>query len=100
MLPFLGDTAGVHFGNFGNPSSTHTLGKTAHNAVEEARRQVADLLGAEADEIVFTGGGTEASNYALKGTLFARVQGFFGRWARGMHVVLSAVEHPATAQPC
>src|SRR5215472_7770040 len=93
MLPYLRS-------HFGNPSSTHIVGKTAHNAVEEARQQVAQLLGAQADEIVFTGGGTEASNLALKGAVFAKLRGFFGRWARDAHIVTSAVEHPATLQPC
>jgi cysteine desulfurase len=93
MLPFLRE-------HHGNPSSTHTLGKTAHNAVEQARQQVAHLMGAQPDEIVFTGGGTEASNQAIKGSVFAKLRGFFGRWARGAHVVISAVEHPATTQPC
>src|SRR5579872_460255 len=52
MLPYLHT-------HFGNPSSTHALGKVAHEAVEQARRQVAEFLGAHADEIVFTGGGSE-----------------------------------------
>jgi len=85
---------------FGNPSSTHIVGKTAHHAVEQARQQVAQLLGAQADEIVFTGGGTEASNLALKGSVFAKLRGFFGRWARGAHLIISAIEHPATMQTC
>jgi cysteine desulfurase len=93
MLPYLRE-------HYGNPSSTHVLGKTAHAAVEQARQQVAQLLGAQADEIVFTGGGTEASNLALKGSVFVKLRGFFGRWARGAHVIISAVEHPATTQPC
>jgi cysteine desulfurase len=93
MLPYLRE-------HFGNPSSTHAYGKAAHDAVERARGQVAELLGAQADEIVFTGGGTEASNFAIKGSVFAKLHGFFGRWARGAHVIISAVEHPATAQPC
>jgi cysteine desulfurase len=93
MLPFLRE-------GWGNPSSTHSLGKTAHNAIEQARQQVAQLLGAQADEIVFTGGGTEASNFALKGSVFAKLRGFFGRWARGAHLIISAIEHPATVQPC
>src|SRR5437868_4343004 len=92
MLPYLHT-------EFGNPSSTHRLGKAAHDAVEHARGRVAGLLGAHADEIVFTGGGTEASNHALKGTVFARLGGWFGRWARGAHLIISAIEHPATAQP-
>jgi cysteine desulfurase len=93
MLPYLRE-------HWGNPSSTHSLGKTAHQAVEQARQQVAQLLGSQPDEIVFTGGGTEASNHALKGAVFAKLRGFFGRWARGAHLIISAVEHPATTQPC
>jgi cysteine desulfurase len=93
MLPYLRE-------HFGNPSSTHVFGKRAHEAVAEARQQVAQLLGAQPEEIVFTGGGTEASNQAIKGSVFARLPGFFGRWARGTHLVISAIEHPATVQPC
>src|SRR5262245_35064925 len=76
--------------HFGNPSSTHVLGKTAHAAVEQARAEVAGLLGAQPDEVVFTGGGTEASNHAIKGAVFAKLHGWFGRWARGAHLVISA----------
>jgi cysteine desulfurase len=93
MLPYLRE-------EYGNPSSTHVLGQAAHAAVERARAQVAALLGAQPDEVVFTGGGSEASNQAIKGTVLSRPRGLFGRWARGSHVVLSAVEHPATVQPC
>src|SRR5678809_1292201 len=62
MLPFLAE-------HYGNPSSTHALGRAAHEAVEDARGQVAGLLGADADEIVFTSGGTESNNLAIKGAL-------------------------------
>jgi cysteine desulfurase len=93
LLPYLRE-------HFGNPSSGHAYGKAAHDAVDRARQQVADLLGARPDEIVFTGGGTEASNHALKGAVFAKLHGFFGRWARGAHVIITAVEHPATLHPC
>jgi cysteine desulfurase len=86
MLPFLE-------GEFGNPSSTHPYGRTARRAVERARGQVASLIGADAGEITFTGGGTEASNQVIKGVMLA------GDW-RGAHVIISAVEHPATVQPC
>jgi cysteine desulfurase len=93
---------------FGNPSSTHAYGKAAHDAVEQARREVAELLGAHPDEIVFTGGGSEASNQAIKGVVFQRVShgllaaALRGLWQRGAkaHVVISAIEHPATANPC
>src|SRR5438105_995672 len=93
MLPYLRD-------HFGNPSSTHAYGQRTRDAVAHARRQVADLLGARPDEVVFTGGGTEASNHALKGVVFAKLRGLFGRWAKEAHIITSAVEHPATLQPC
>jgi cysteine desulfurase len=93
MLPYLRE-------HYGNPSSTHAYGKRAHDAVEQARRQVAELLNAEPDEIVFTGGGSEASNFAIKGAVFVRMTGLFARWRDAPHVVISAVEHPATTQPC
>jgi cysteine desulfurase len=93
MLPYLND-------RFGNPSSTHAYGKEAHAAVETARRQVADLLGAQPDEIVFTGGGSEASNHAIKGAVLRKPRGWFARWGRDAHVIISAVEHPATVEPC
>jgi cysteine desulfurase len=92
MLPYFRE-------GYGNPSSSHAIGKAAHDAVERARGQVVGLLGAQPDEVVFTGGGSEASNLALKGVVFARLRGWFGRWARGGHVITSAVEHPATTQP-
>jgi cysteine desulfurase len=93
MLPYLRE-------QFGNPSSTHSYGKTAHDAVERARRQVADLIGAQADEIVFTGGGTEASNQAIKGAFFATFGGVFGHlFHKEVHIITTAVEHPATLQP-
>src|SRR5262249_8452074 len=93
MLPSLRE-------HWGNPSSVHAYGKVAHDAVERARGQVAELLGADPDEIVFTGGGTEASNLALKGAVFAKLHGIFGRWARGAHIITTAVEHPPTLPPC
>src|SRR5881275_3320650 len=93
MLPYLTT-------HFGNPSSTHAYGKAAHDAVERARQQVADLIGARPDELVFTGGGTEASNLAIKGTFFATFGGVFGHlFHKEVHMITSAVEHPATAQP-
>jgi cysteine desulfurase len=86
MLPFLGE-------DFGNPSSVHWFGQRARRAVERAREQVADLLGADPREIVFTGGGTEAANQALRGTVEAA-----GR--SDAAVVTSAVEHKAVLSPC
>jgi cysteine desulfurase len=93
MRPFLQD-------HFGNPSSAHVYGKTAHDALDRARQQVALLLGARAEEIIFTSGGSEASNHAIKGVIFARMRGLFRRWRRDAHIITSAVEHPATLQPC
>jgi cysteine desulfurase len=93
MLPYLRE-------HFGNPSSSHSYGKTAHGAVDQARAQVAALVGAQPEEIVFTGGGSEASNHALKGAVFAKLHGIFGRWAKDAHIITSAIEHPATLQPC
>src|SRR5262249_20300280 len=93
MLPFVAE-------HFGNPSSTHAYGKEAHTAVEVARRQLAALIASEPDEIVFTGGGSEASNQAIKGVVFRKSGGWFGRWARDAHIIVSAVEHPPTAMPC
>jgi cysteine desulfurase len=86
--------------HFGNPSSSHAYGKAAHQAIDQARRQVANLLGAQPDEVVFTGGGSEASNLALKGVVFARLYGPAADSARDVHIITSAVEHPATLQPC
>jgi cysteine desulfurase len=64
---------------------------------------VSALIGAQSDEIVFTGGGTEASNHAIKGVAFARSSGWLGWFSgglRGRHVIHSSVEHPATVEPC
>src|SRR5205823_991900 len=75
--------------HFGNPSSTHAYGKIAHDAIEKARAQVAALIGAEPDEIVFTGGGSEASNQAIKGTCLGQ----------SCQIITTHVEHPATINP-
>lgn len=99
MLPCLGGDD-VFQSTFGNPSSTHAYGRSAHDVIERARAQVAELIGAQPDEIVFTSGGTEASNHAIKGAVYARMQSFFARWFRAPHLITSAVEHPATLQPC
>jgi cysteine desulfurase len=79
-----------HLGRRGNPSSLHGAGAAAHEAIEEARESVAALLGASPDEIVFTGGGTEADNLAVLGLVRA------AREKR--HVVISAVEHAAVRE--
>src|SRR3979411_1332131 len=73
--------------HFGNPSSTHAYGKKTHDAIVQARSQVAALIGAQPDEIVFTGGGTEASNHAIKGVVHVRMQGFFARFFSAPHII-------------
>jgi cysteine desulfurase len=78
---------------FGNPSSGHPYGQAARDALEHARRQVAGLLGAQTEEIVFTGGGSEADNLAICGVAFAQSE-------RGRHIVTTAVEHPAVLNTC
>jgi len=78
--------------HFGNPSSTHVYGRNAHQAVELARQQVAGLIAAEVDEIVFCGCATEANNLAIRGVARALRD-------KGRHLVTSAVEHPAVEQP-
>jgi cysteine desulfurase len=110
MLPYLRE-------EFGNPSSAHVYGQSAHAAVERARQQVASLLGCQPSEVVFTSGGSEASNLAIKGVLFPILFGQsetscsstsrrwwtdWRRWfrRRRWQIITSAVEHPATLRPC
>ena len=85
MLPYLQ-------GSFGNPSSMHQCGRQARLAVEESREALASCLGADADEVVFTSGGTESNNFAIKGVAFANRR-------RGNHVIVSAVEHDSVLRP-
>src|SRR3990172_1903404 len=86
MRPFLTD-------HYGNPSSLHWAGMPAKDALEKARTQVAGLLGCDPTEVVFTSGGSEANNHAIKGIFLANRD-------RGDHIVTTAVEHPATIEPC
>jgi cysteine desulfurase len=78
---------------FGNPSSAHSFGIKAKIAVEKARSQVAELIGCKTSEIVFTSGGTESNNYAIKGIALANR-------VRGNHIITSAIEHPAVLEVC
>ncbi|NOQ86150.1 MAG: aminotransferase class V-fold PLP-dependent enzyme [Deltaproteobacteria bacterium] len=78
---------------FGNPSSSHWYGIRAKKAIEIARSQVADLLGCQPDEIIFTSGGSESNNYAIKGVAFANR-------IKGNHIITSASEHPAVTEVC
>ncbi len=79
-------------GIFGNPSSQHWAGRPAHEAVERARSQVAALLHCTPEEVVFTSGGSESNNHALKGMYFSDPQ--------DSHIVTTAIEHPAILNPC
>ncbi len=78
---------------YGNPSSSHWAGLPARQLLDQSRAQVAALLGCTSDEIVFTSGGSEANNLALKGI-------FFARGSRPAHIITSAVEHPSILEPC
>lgn len=80
---------------FGNPSSTHRYGREAHKEIVTARQQVADLLGCQPEEIIFTGGGSESDNLAIRGVALARqAQG------RGNHIITQVTEHPAVLNTC
>ncbi len=85
MGPYLRD-------HFGNPSSVHGLGQRAAYAIDRAREQVASLIGAKPSQIVFTSGGTESNNLAIRGTLADR--------GGARHLVTTAVEHPAVLEVC
>ena len=86
MKPFLTEY-------YGNPSTHHWAGKPAKDAVEEAREQVAKLLGCSPLEVVFTSGGTESNNHALKGAFYALKD-------KGNHIITTRIEHPAVLNPC
>jgi cysteine desulfurase len=86
MLPYLTE-------HFGNPSSGHLYGAVANQAVEAARVEVVKLLGCQRREVVFTSGGTESNNLAIKGVAWTHRQ-------RGGQIITSAVEHPAVLEPC
>jgi len=86
MGPFLHE-------EFGNPSSLHAYGEHAKTAVENARDQVAGLLGCHSDEIVFTSGGSESNNAAIKGVAFTLRQ-------KGYHIITTQIEHSAIHSPC
>jgi cysteine desulfurase len=85
MRPFLSQ-------HFGNPSSHHWAGEPAKEAVEHARKQVADLLQCNPHEIVFTSGGSESNNHVIKGVFFALRE-------KGNHIITSQIEHPAILNP-
>ena len=86
MLPYYSE-------RFGNPSSIYSLGQEAKSAIENAREKIASILGAKREEIVFTSGGTESNNFALKGIVYANEN-------KGNHIITSAIEHHAIIAPC
>jgi cysteine desulfurase len=86
MKPFLS-------GFFGNPSSSHAYGYAAREALEKARSQVAALLGCQPDEIIFTSGGSESNNLAIRGLAAALRK-------KGNHIITSVIEHPAVTEVC
>jgi cysteine desulfurase NifS len=86
MHPFL-------YEMFGNPSSNHEFGIITKKTVGEARRNVAELIGCSPEEIVFTSGGTESNNFAIKGIAFANKH-------KGNHIITSSIEHPAVIEVC
>jgi cysteine desulfurase len=86
MRPFLEE-------HFGNPSSSHAYGRRTREAVETARRQVAALLNGKPGEILFTSGGTESNNHAIRGIALARR-------SQGNHILTSQIEHPAVTHVC
>ncbi|MBU4178600.1 MAG: aminotransferase class V-fold PLP-dependent enzyme, partial [Actinobacteria bacterium] len=78
---------------FGNASSIHTFGQDAKRVLEESRERVATCIGAEPEEIIFTSGGTESDNLAIRGTAYALKE-------KGNHIITTAVEHPAVLNCC
>ena len=86
MLPYLST-------HFGNPSSTHRYGLVTRQAIDTAREQVARLLGCTAGEIIFTGGGSESDNLAIRGVALARR-------GSGNHIITQVTEHPAVLNTC
>lgn len=86
MTPFLKE-------HFGNPSSSHYFGQKAKEAIEKARGQVADFLNCNSKEIIFTSGGTESNNYAIKGSAYTLRN-------KGNHIITSKIEHPSVLKSC
>ena len=85
MTPFLK-------GHYGNPSSAHSFGRAAKEAIEDARAKIAILLACDQNEVVFTSGGTESNNLAIKGVMFKSQP-------ENAHLIISAIEHPAVTEP-
>lgn len=86
MLPYFKD-------KYGNPSSVHSMGEETRDAVEASRAQIASMIKCVPEEVIFTGGGTESNNNAIKGVAFANQ-------AKGNHIITTAIEHHAVLEPC
>ncbi|MDD5166462.1 MAG: IscS subfamily cysteine desulfurase, partial [Candidatus Omnitrophica bacterium] len=86
MEPYFSD-------KFGNPSSIHSFGQEAKKAIEDARQKLADFIGADPSEIIFTSGGTESDNFAIEGVAYALEK-------KGNHIITTAIEHHAISEPC
>ena len=86
MLPY------IH-SSFGSPSSSYSPGRTNRDAIDIARNRVANLINAKPEEIVFTSGGTESNNHAIRGAVFANKE-------KGNHIITSSIEHPAVTEVC
>lgn len=84
MIPFFSK-------HYGNASSLHSLGRKAHEALEKSRQNVSGLISADADEVIFTAGGTESDNIAIKGIAYKKKKG---------HIITSSIEHPAVLETC
>lgn len=82
---------------YGNASSLHSFGRDAFDAIEKAREQVAGIIHSTSDEIIFTSGGTESDNLAIKGIAYKNKD---KRKTKGPHIITSAIEHPAVLEPC
>ena len=86
MLPYFEE-------KYGNPSSVYSIGRASKKAIEEARESVAGIIGAEPREIYFTGSGTEADNWAIKGAAYANMK-------KGKHIITTSIEHHAVLHTC
>jgi cysteine desulfurase len=78
---------------FGNASSIHSFGRDARNGMEEARERLANFIGAQSSEIIFTSGGTESDNFAIEGAAYDNIK-------KGKHIITSLIEHPAILNTC
>lgn len=86
MMPYFSE-------EYGNASSVYSMGQKARHAVDEARETIGNSIGTEAADVIFTSGGTESNNFAIKGVAMANLN-------KGRHVITSNIEHPAVLEPC